>query len=317
MNWKAVWIGWRLDIVRFVALCAVALLLGLTINRVVASARQRVADILPKGLGGLPKDLEGLAGALGGDLLSGPRTTGDTWSYRARLAPGRSVWIRDVNGSVTVEASRGDSLEVSAVKTFRHSDPATVRLAASPRADGIAICALWDVAGQCGPGNEYSEYKDRAARHSDVAVRFTVRVPRGVRIDVTTVNGAVRITGASAPATARTVSGEVSVETSRGPVNALSVDGAVRAALRGFADTGAVKLATVNGAVTLELPARVDATVSASTVNGAIESDFPLELSGALVAHHASGTIGNGGRRIELNSVNGSVRLKKAAPSPH
>ena len=311
MNWKGFWIGWRRDIVRVLGVCAAALVLGLMINRLMAGARTQLAAILPKGIAGLPREVAGLTGALDEDLLAGNRTTGDSWTYHARLAPGRSVWIRDVNGSVSVDPARGDSLEVTAVKTFRQYDPTAVRLTAVPEPDGIVICALWDVAARCSSGDAY---KDRYARHSDVAVRFTVRVPRGVQIDVTTVNGAVRIAGASAPASARTVSGEVSVETSRGPVNALSVNGAVRAALRGLADTGAVKLATVNGAVTLELPARVDATVSARTVHGAIESDFPLDVSGQTVVRHASGTIGSGGRRVELTSVNGSVRLRKAAP---
>jgi len=71
----------------------------------------------------------------------------------------------------------------------------------------------------------------------------------------------------------------------------------------------------VNGSVTLELPATLDATVSANTINGDITSDFPLTTSSKLVAHHASGVIGGGGRRVELTAVNGSVRLARI-PSP-
>ena len=61
-------------------------------------------------------------------------------------------------------------------------------------------------------------------------------------------------------------------------------------------------------------PAALNATVSANTINGAITSDFPLTTSGKLVAHHAKGVVGDGGRQVELNAVNGSVRLKKLAP---
>ena len=64
----------------------------------------------------------------------------------------------------------------------------------------------------------------------------------------------------------------------------------------------------------IELPAGLDATVSANTINGAIQSDFPLTTTGKLVAHHAAGVIGAGGRRVELNAVNGSVRLKRIGP---
>jgi DUF4097 and DUF4098 domain-containing protein YvlB len=135
-----------------------------------------------------------------------------------------------------------------------------------------------------------------------------------VRIHATTVNGAVRVSGATAPVVAGTVQGAVEAETMKGPLQAYSVDGSVHATVRGFGDTGTVKVTTVNGSVTLELPAALDATVSANTINGAITSDFPLTASGKFVAHHAKGVIGDGGRRIEVNAVNGSVRLKKLAP---
>ena len=309
MDLKAFWLGWRRDIIRFVALCSAALVLGLVINHLVGrarQARQQLTGMLPRGLGGLMSGLDDAA-----DSAAGPLATGETWTYRAPVAPGQWVWIRDRSGSVTVEPTSGDSLEVSAVKRFGHSDPGTVRIVAAPGSDGITICALWgrgDRDNRCGPGEAYHQ---RHVSHNDVRVNFTVRLPRGVAIGATTVSGTVRVAGASAPVVAGTVSGDVQAETTRGPVNAYSVNGSVRASMRGFADTGQVKVMTVNGAVTVELPARIDAAVDANTVNGTIESDFPLTVGSKFVAHHAAGTLGTGGRRIELNSVNGSIRLKR------
>ena len=289
-------------------------MLGLVINRVVTrahQARHQLTGLLPRGMSGLVSSFDDAA-----DSTVGPLTTGETWTYRAPVAPGRWVWIRDRSGSVTVEPTRGDSLEVSAEKSFGHSDPATVRIVAVPGSDGITICALWgreDRDNRCGPGEAY---RQRHVSHNDVRVRFTVRLPRGVAVGATTVSGTVRVTGASAPVVAGTVNGDVLAETARGPVNAYSVNGSVRATMRGFADTGGVKVATVNGAVSVELPARLDATVDANTVNGTIETDFPLTVEGKFVAHHAGGALGAGGRRIELNSVNGSIRLKKIGQTP-
>jgi len=309
MDLKAFWLGWRRDILRFVALCSAALVLGLIINHLVGrarQARQQLTGMLPRGLGGLMSGLDDVA-----DSAAGSLATGETWTYRAPVAPGQWVWIRDRSGSVTVEPTSGDSLEVSAVKRFGHSDPGTVRIVAAPGSDGITICALWgrgDRDNRCGPGDAYHQ---RHVSHNDVRVNFTVRLPRGVAIGATTVSGAVRVVGASAPVVAGTVSGDVQAETAQGPVNAYSVNGSVRASMRGFADTGQVKVMTVNGAVTVELPARIDAAVDANTVNGTIESDFPLTVGSKFVAHHAAGTLGAGGRRIELNSVNGSIRLKR------
>ncbi len=62
---------------------------------------------------------------------------------RAPSSPGQAVWVRDLRGSIAVEAERGESLEVVAVKEFSDSDPASVRIVAVPTQDGVAICALW------------------------------------------------------------------------------------------------------------------------------------------------------------------------------
>lgn len=310
MDLKTFWLGWRRDIVRIALVCLAALAVGVFINHAKTGVHHRLAHLLPTG------SLEGVASGLDFDAPSGPRRTGTTWTYRARLSPGQAVWVRDMRGAITVEPARGDSLEVIAVKSFSASDPASVRVVAVPTDDGVAICALWGAGdgkkdGHCGPGDTY---KAGDAHDNDVGVQFTVRVPRGVGIRAMTVTGPVRVTGATAPVIAGAVDGDVIAETTQGPVQAYSINGSVRAVVRGFADTGTVKLTTVNGSLTLELPAALDATVSANTVNGTIASDFPLTTTGKLVAHHAAGVIGNGGRRVELNAVNGSVRLKRLGP---
>ncbi len=314
MDLKTFWLGWRRDIIRFVVLCTVALFVGLAINAAVGRARQAHRDfagLIPRGLTGLTSGLDDNDAS----DASGPRTVGETWAYRAKMTPGEWVWVRDRAGSVKVERARGDSLEVTAVKTFGHSDPASVQVVAVPGDRGITICALWGAStATCGPGEAFKD--GRGGRRNDVQVQFTVRLPRGVAIEATTISGAVHVAGAAAPIVAATVNGDVDAETAKGPVDAVSVNGSVRAAIRGFGDTGAVKLQTVNGSVTAELPAQLDASVSANTVNGAIESDFPLTISGKFVARHGDGMIGAGGGKIELISVNGAIRLKKIAPAP-
>jgi hypothetical protein len=52
--------------------------------------------------------------------------------------------------------------------------------------------------------------------------------------------------------------------------------------------------------------------VTAATLHGRIHTDFPLAVSHGLVGHHASGTVGAGGRKVDLNTVNGAIRLLEA-----
>jgi DUF4097 and DUF4098 domain-containing protein YvlB len=67
----------------------------------------------------------------------------------------------------------------------------------------------------------------------------------------------------------------------------------------------------VNGGITIDLPANVSTDVRASTVNGGIVTDFPLTVIGRLGPRRLNGTIGSGGRRLELSTVNGTIRLRK------
>jgi hypothetical protein len=45
-------------------------------------------------------------------------------------------------------------------------------------------------------------------------------------------------------------------------------------------------------------------------VNGELESDFALTVQGSMSGHSMKGRIGNGGRELKIETVNGSVRLK-------
>jgi DUF4097 and DUF4098 domain-containing protein YvlB len=74
---------------------------------------------------------------------------------------------------------------------------------------------------------------------------------------------------------------------------------------------GDMRFSTVNGGIEVETPSSLDANVSLNTMSGGITSDFPVQLSGRFGPRHAEGTIGRGGRRITMNTVNGSLELRK------
>ncbi len=55
----------------------------------------------------------------------------------------------------------------------------------------------------------------------------------------------------------------------------------------------------------------LNANVRASTLNGSITTDFPMTLTGTFTPRKLEGTIGAGGRSLELSTVNGSITLSK------
>jgi len=232
--------------------------------------------------------------------------------WTGRLAAGQTLEIRGINGEVRVEAATGGEAEVLATKTGRRSDPADVEIAVVPHDGGVTICAVYPPVNgrenECRPGGGGRNN----TRDNDVKVEWMVRLPAGVNLGAHSVNGDVTVRDVSGEVHASTVNGDVDVST-RGVAEASTVNGEIRASL-GKADwTGTMSFTTVNGGITLEVPGDLDAMIEAKTVNGSIETDFPITVQGRFGSRTLRGTIGAGGRDLELETVNGSIRLRKTS----
>jgi DUF4097 and DUF4098 domain-containing protein YvlB len=150
-----------------------------------------------------------------------------------------------------------------------------------------------------------------SVRNNDVNVEFRVKVPAGVRFVGRTVNGGIEARGITADAEAHTVNGGVRLEAT-GAARAETVNGGITARLGRTDWTGALKLNTVNGGIEMTMPEGLNTDVKASTVNGDIQTDFPLTVTGRISRRKLDGTIGSGGRLLELGTVNGGIALRKA-----
>jgi hypothetical protein len=232
--------------------------------------------------------------------------------WTGTLAAGKTIEIHNVNGSISAEPASGNTVEVTAVKHADDDDPDEVKIEVVEGPRGVVVCAVYPTprrsrnANSCGFGDDYQ----MNVNDNDVEVRFTVKVPRGVLLDAHTVNGDIRASGLTADAELNTVNGSIDVATS-GIVEAQTVNGRISATI-GRADwTGALEFKTVNGGITITAPADLSADLDASAVNGGIESDFPVTVSGRMDRQTLRGRIGQGGRQLELETVNGGIKLKK------
>lgn len=236
--------------------------------------------------------------------------------WTGQLAAGQEVEIKGVNGSIEAMPARGNEIEVTAVKRARRDDPESVTIEVVEHAGGVTICAVYPESGrdrrpnECAPGAE-----GRLNSHdNDVSVHFTVRVPANLRFTGKTVNGDVEVTDLGNDVEVMTVNGDVSVSTS-GRAAARTVNGGINVTM-GRADwTGTHEFHTVNGGITVHLPADFSAEIEAQTVNGDIVTDFPLTVTGRIGMRRLRGTIGSGGRTLELQTVNGSIKLRRAGGS--
>jgi len=243
------------------------------------------------------------------DYDDGPNHYDSTFSSSHQIAAGGTMRVQNLNGSIDVDASDNGTTTVTAVKKWRRGDPALVRIVVEPGSNGVTVCALWSDEQNC---SDHGSRNYHGNQHNDVSVRFIVHVAKGVKVDLNTVNGSVDVRGATAAVDAETVNGRIEVATQGGPVKVRTVNGNVRATIEHLINSAEpLELSTVNGSVQLDAPGDLNAVVDAETTNGGIESDFPVTINKGLIGRHIHGTIGQGGRQVELHTTNGSVRLKK------
>ena len=239
-------------------------------------------------------------------LMPGALAETEEFDWTGSVKAGQTVEVKGVNGDVEAEPSTGGQVEVHAVKSGKRDDPSEIRIEVVEHGNGVTVCAIY-------PGKDYSCEPGAGglgAQNNDVTVTFTVRVPSGANFAGRTVNGSVEAESIDGNVEATTVNGEIEASAA-GWVRASTVNGGIDVTM-GRADwTGDLDLETVNGSVTVALPANASTEVRLKTLNGEIESDFPVEMKGKYGNRKADGTLGGGGRELEIESVNGSVKLAR------
>jgi len=156
---------------------------------------------------------------------------------------------------------------------------------------------------------------------------ITVEGGRG-SVRLNSVEGNLLVRGASGRLSLTTVDGDIAASNLEGDIEATAVDGdilleGVRAAnvdastvngdiamVGELKAEGRYRLSSHDGDVTLTTPS-VDATVSVSTFEGDFTSDYPVTVNSA--GRKMTFTLGKGSARVELESFDGEVALRKGA----
>ena len=178
--------------------------------------------------------------------------TGGTSPFEDSIASGPEPLVRLTNGpgQVRVEGVDSESVEISAKRYARGWDPSAAR----ENASGVAV----DVARE-GATMEISSDGGRRA-----GVDYTLRVPRGSKVEVESAAGDVEISGVADSVQARAEMGDVTVRDVRGSVTVEAPQGDVT--VEGVStETGNVELSVGSGDLVLRdlvvgiLEARVEA----------------------------------------------------------
>lgn len=226
------------------------------------------------------------------------------FSYEGALRPGQTLAIRDVNGSVRVR--NGDRLQIRATKHARSGDPNAVQIHVEQRPDGAIVCVRYPPEAERGCAEHLSSHN---SSNNDTAVDFDVTLPRGAQLDAQTVNGSVDAQ-TDALADASTVNGSLRVD-AREIRAARTINGSIGLRVR-EGGRAPLEAKTVNGSIDVEVPPGSGVTLDAKTLTGSIHAaGVAVEKPRFGPGENVHATLGDGARRVDLETVNGSITLRR------
>ncbi|MDX2437908.1 MAG: hypothetical protein QNL88_12750 [Acidobacteriota bacterium] len=224
------------------------------------------------------------------------------------LSPGGTVSLENINGDVTIEVWDRDEVRVYALKTASSQELLdALKVEINPNPASVQIDTEYP--SSRGYRDDGSDHNERAQRH--MKVEYTLTVPRWAVIDdVDLVNGSLMITGVQGGIDAETVNGDIVVREAAGNASLATVNGGIELYVDQLGNSDGVDLEAVNGSIDLYLGSSVGADIRAESVNGTLANDLGIEVTkGKYVGSSFNGSIGGGGSRVDLETVNGSVTV--------
>jgi hypothetical protein len=234
------------------------------------------------------------------DLSLGQGRARDTWKRSYTIPKGGLLEISNPLGRIQAEPASGTEVEVVAEREVHaNSDEAaqagikTVTMLESVTPDSVRIEAK-------------VERPEGFSGRVGVSVRYSVRVPPGVRVSFKNEIGETIVTGLTSGVTIAATTGPVRGRDLSGPVDAATVNGPVE--LSFVAVNADVKAQTINGGVDVRLPADANAEIEARAVNGGVRVDDGLKLEPAVRERTSlRGTLNAGGPTVTMAVTNGGV----------
>ena len=250
-----------------------------------------------------------------------------------RLAPGATVDVHSISGTVKVETANTDAAEVHILRSARTREDLDCRPVRIEHADARLRI----------DGND----ERRRCQNVQVRQNVTLRLPRRVELNVESVsghvnagdiegsvtyssisghatvgnvNGSVRFTSISGHATVGNVSGPVQFNSISGHVDVASaLDAASFNSISGHISINLARLGSrglrahsISGSVDVGLGDEVNADLRVESISGDVIADGARITVTKLRDNEFTGRVGAGGSPLEFYSISGNIRLHRA-----
>lgn len=213
------------------------------------------------------------------------------------LSPNGQFRLSNVNGEVVIRTWEQPSVQIIAIKEAASAELlAELKIEVRAVADSVEVETIYP----------------KGVRNGNFSAKYNVTLPKTVVLkQIETVNGNVDIEGMSSEVRFQTVNGNGRLRGCSGRVDGQTVNGGLDVEALAGQNVADASLKTVNGSIKMTVPDLTDVRAEAETVNGSIQTDFPFEVKKHLVGKEMSGSLGSGKGKIQLETVNGSIRLVK------
>lgn len=222
------------------------------------------------------------------------------WSRTYKVAEGATLEIRERNGRITVEATDGSEIQVSATRVAK----APTEEAAKAAAEKIQI------------NDKASD--DRVELDSAAGLQLTsglsqhvdydIKVPRSISLAIKATNSEITVKSVTGMVKVEAVNGEITIDGAEHGADVVTVNGRVVLNLAKIG-TGGARVRTTNGEIEVSVPSGGKATFAARVTNGAVEAEG-LNLQTTEKTHRRlDATLGGGGPEIRLETTNGMIKI--------
>ena len=232
-----------------------------------------------------------------------------------------SLEVMNINGPVTLTGYDGNTIKLNA-EELKADDDYKISI---KNEDGHVLIYI------DGPGVEVKRKEDRwsyrmnTQKGADAKYNIKVMVPNNIAVKASTVNkGDVLVTKMNDSVKANNVNGHVRVENVNSQVEANTVNGDIWVQSK-QSPRQKTKFNTVNGEIHLEYPASFSGSVAYNSLHGDFFTNYDYKLGsetkrtnkGNLLKIGSNsvveiGEVNANSPKIQVNTVNGSIYLKKS-----
>lgn len=217
-----------------------------------------------------------------------------------QLAPGATVDISSINGSVRIETSETTTAEVQIERTGANSEALSRRkITVEASSNNLRIH------GEKGDVGFFARFFG-----SSPSEKLTLKLPRKISLNTNGVNGTVVVGEIEGAVEVRGVNGRVQIAGASG-AEFKGVNGNILVGLTQIGDKG-VNLNGINGNVELQLGNAINADFDANGMNGRVVSEISEVTVDKAKHGRYYARIGNGGSQITAKGINGNIRLTRS-----